>query len=142
MHSFIPFWLRGVSLLRVGFHPLQCGGSSLSWLLLLQSAGSVVVRHGLSCPTACGIFQNQGSNPCPLHRQVNSLPLGSDGKESTCRCRRPRFVPWVGKILWRREWQTTPVFLPGEFHGWRSLVGYSPCGCRESDMTEPLALSL
>ena len=33
--------------------------------------------------------------------------------------------PWVGKILWRREWQPIPVFLPGESHGQRSLVGYS-----------------
>ena len=37
---------------------------------------------------------------------------------------------WVGKIPWRREWQPTPVFLPGEFHGKRSLVGYSPWGHR------------
>ena len=40
-------------------------------------------------------------------------------------CRRPRFGPWVGKIPWRREWQPTPVFLPGESHGQRSLGGYS-----------------
>ena len=40
------------------------------------------------------------------------------------------------KDLWRREWLPTPVFLPGEFHGQRSLVGYSPWGCKESDMTE------
>ena len=44
----------------------------------------------------------------------------------------------VRKILWRREWQPTPVFLPGEFHGQRSLTGYSPCDCEESDMTERL----
>ena len=46
------------------------------------------------------------------------------------------FAPWVGKILWRREQQSTPVFLPGESHGQRSLVGYSPWGRRESDTTE------
>ena len=40
------------------------------------------------------------------------------------------FDPWVGKIPWRREWLPTPVFLPGEFHGQRSLVGYSPGGRR------------
>ena len=44
--------------------------------------------------------------------------------------------PWVGKIPWRREWQSTPVLLPGESHGQRSLVGYSPWGRRESDTTE------
>ena len=44
--------------------------------------------------------------------------------------------PWVEKIPWRREWQPTPVFLPGEFHGQRSLVGYSSWSCNELDMTE------
>ena len=49
-----------------------------------------------------------------------------------------RFDPWVGKIPWRRKWQPTPVFLPGESHGGRSLVGYSPRGRKESDTTERL----
>ena len=48
---------------------------------------------------------------------------------------------WVGKIPWRREWLPTPVFLPAEFHGQRSLVGYSPWGHRESDTTEQLTLT-
>ena len=39
---------------------------------------------------------------------------------------------------WRRKWQPTPVFFPGKFHGWRSLVGYSPWGRKESDTTERL----
>ena len=53
----------------------------------------------------------------------------SSGKEPTCQCRRHkrhRFDPWVRKICWRRVWQPTPVFLPKESHGQRSLVGYSP----------------
>ena len=41
-------------------------------------------------------------------------------------------------MRWRRQWQPTPVLWPGEFHGWRSLVGCSPWGCKESDMTEQL----
>ena len=49
--------------------------------------------------------------------------------------------PWVRKIPWRRKWQSTPVFLPGESHGWRSLVGYSPQGGKESDTTERLHLT-
>ena len=57
-------------------------------------------------------------------------------------CRRPGFDIWVGKIPWRREWLPTPVFLPGEVHGQRSLVGYSPWDCRESDTTERLTLSV
>ena len=51
------------------------------------------------------------------------------GKESTCQCRSCRshgFHPWVSKIPWRRKWQPTPVFLPGKFHGERSLAGNSP----------------
>ena len=47
-----------------------------------------------------------------------------------------RFSPWVGKIPWRRKWQPTPVLLPRKFHGWRSHVGYSPWGRKESDTTE------
>ena len=47
-----------------------------------------------------------------------------------------RFEPWVRKIPWRRQWQPTPVFLPGESHGERSLASYSPWGGKESDMTE------
>jgi len=47
-----------------------------------------------------------------------------------------RFDLWVEKIPWRRAWQPIPVFLPGEFHRQRSMVGYSPEGHKESDMTE------
>ena len=57
---------------------------------------------------------------------VFHFPGGSDGKSIRLPCGRPGFDPWVRKILWRRKWQPTPVFLPGESHGWRSLVGYSP----------------
>ena len=48
----------------------------------------------------------------------------------------PGFDPWVGKIPWRRRWQPTPIFLPGESHGQRSLAGYNPWGHRELDTTE------
>ena len=47
-----------------------------------------------------------------------------------------RFNPWVRKITWRWKWQPIPIFLPGKPHGQRSLVGYSPWGRKESDMTE------
>ena len=53
------------------------------------------------------------------------LPGGSVGKQSVERplpqCQRPGFSPWIRKIPWRRKWQPTPVFLPEEFHGQRSL---------------------
>ena len=58
---------------------------------------------------------------------------------SVCRqCGRPKFNPWVRKISWRRKWQPTPVLLPEKSYGQRSLVGYSPWGRKESDMTERL----
>ena len=47
------------------------------------------------------------------------FPGGANGKEPACQCKRPKrcgFDPWVGKIPWRKAWQPTPVFLPGEFH--------------------------
>ena len=50
--------------------------------------------------------------------------------------KRRGFNPWVGRIPWSREWEPTPVFLPAESQGQRSLVGYSPRGRKESDMTE------
>ena len=68
---------------------------------------------------------------------------GSSVVTSVCQqCGRPWFDPWfdpwVGEIPWRRKWQPTPVFLPGESHGQRTLVGYSPQGCKELDTTERL----
>ena len=79
------------------------------------------------------------SGICKPYIYIYSLPRWLSGKASTCQCwrhRRHGFDPWVGKILWRRKWQPTPVFLPGESHGWRSLVDYSPKGRKESDTTE------
>ena len=60
--------------------------------------------------------------------QSPRLPRWLNGKESTCQCRsrRHRFDPWVGKMLWRRKWQPSPVFLPWKPLGQWSLVGYSP----------------
>ena len=52
---------------------------------------------------------------------------------------RPGFDPWIEKIPWRRAWQPTPVSLPRELHGQRSLAGYSPWGRKESDTTEQLS---
>ena len=67
-----------------GHSSSRCAGLSLPWPLLLQStgsrcAGSVIVAHGPSCFTACGIFPDQGSNPCPLHWQADFQPLRHQG---------------------------------------------------------------
>ena len=72
----------------------------------------------------------------PATKQNLGFPGGRGGKESTYQCRRGKFDPCVRKIPWRRKWQPTLVFLPREFHGQRSLAGYSPRVLKESDMTE------
>ena len=93
IYIFIYFWLclvfvsvRGLSLVAAsgGHSSSRCTDLSLSRPLLLQStgsrrAGSVVVAHGLSCSAACGIFPDQGSNPCPLYWQADSQPLRHQG---------------------------------------------------------------
>ena len=72
-------------------------------------------------------------------REPSCTVGGSEVKATDClQARRPEYNSWVGKIPWRRKWQPTPVFLPGESHGRRSLVGYSPQGHKESHTTERL----
>ena len=92
-YLFIYFWLcwvfvsvRGLSLVAAsgGHSSSQYAVLSLSRPLLLRStgsrrAGSVIVAHGPSCSAACGIFPDQGSNPCPLHWQADSQPLRHQG---------------------------------------------------------------
>ena len=75
------------------------------------------------------------------HTYIWGFPGRSDGKSVCLQCGRPGFDPWVRKIPWRRKWQPTPVLLPGKSHRWRSLVGYSPWGHKESDTTERLHFS-
>ena len=69
-------------------------------------------------------------------KHTMGLPSWLSGKESACQCRRHGFSPWIRKIPWRRQWQPTPVFLPGESHGPRCLAGYSSRGHKEPDTTE------
>jgi len=96
----------------------------------------------------------QGSNPYPLYRnhgiltagppgksldtisykEFQGFPGGTGGKEPICQCKRCRFHPWFEKILWRRAWQPTPVFLPGESHGQRNRR--ATVHREELDMTE------
>ena len=67
------------------------------------------------------------------------LPRWCSGKKSTCqwrRCKRLRFDPWVRKIPWNSKWNRTPIFLPGKFHGQRSLVGSHPWDRKESNKIE------
>ena len=70
------------------------------------------------------------------------FPGGLDGKESACNAGDPGLILGSGgSPPWKMEWLPTPEFLPGEFHGQRNLVGYSPWDCKELDTTEQLTLS-
>ena len=98
LYLFIYLWLcwvfvsvRGLSVVAAsgGRSSSRCTGLSLSRPLLLRSTGSrhtgsVVVALGPSCSAACGIFPDQGSNPCPLHWQSDSQPLRHQGSPKEC----------------------------------------------------------
>ena len=76
----------------------------------------------------CWNMKKQGSSR--KHLFLFFLTSELSGKESSCQGRRQRFESWLWEIPWRRNWQHTPVFLPGKSHGQRSLAGYSPWGCK------------
>ena len=85
------------------------------------------------------LFQ-EGEDGLNIRKSVDSCVMTSlvaeTAKNLCLQCRRSRFDPWVGESPWRKKWQSTPVFLPGEFHGQRTLAGYSPRGHKELDTTE------
>ena len=97
-------------------------------------------------PPKRGLGTGQGCQKAgfllPSVQAEASLPRGLVLSHTHLQCGRCRFDPWVRKIPWRRTWQLTPVFLPGESHGPKSLAGYSLWDRKESDMTERLILSL
>ena len=80
------------------------------------------------------------------HPNPVGFPGCASGEGPRCQCRRCKtleFNPWVGKTPWSRKWKPTPVFLtPGESHGQRSPMGYSPWSCRESDTTEHMHITV
>ena len=96
----------------------------------------VLVRYAVRLFSRCSLLDHlylwfEGLLP-------NSASLVAQRVKRLPAVRETQVHPWVGKIPWRRKWQPTPVLLPGKFHGRRSLVGYSPWGCKESDTTERL----
>ena len=98
-------------------------------------------HHPLSIPQTTILVLLVLKYNCQVSYMLRGFPGGTSGKEPACQCRRRkryRFDPWVGKIPWRRAQQPTPVFLPGEYPGQRSLVGYSLWDYKESGMTESL----
>ena len=71
-----------------------------------------------------------------VHIHFGGFPGGSDGRESAYNAGDMGLIPGSGRCPWDRKWQPTPVLLPREFHGQRSLAVYSPWGHKECDMTE------
>ena len=110
---------------------MVCTGVVLPVVKTLKCFAVVGTEMLPKCPGSCPRIPMVN---CPVSAtevlmSSNTIGLPGDavGKESTCKA--GEF--WVGKIPWRRKWQTTPVLLPGESHGHRSLVGYSPWGCKD-----------
>ena len=114
----LPSCAAGTSPLR---HPQPTSPWSHSSSLYIRGQQS---SEGLAVLLKVGPWQSQDLSPGKL---ISGFPGGSGGEEPACQCRRHKrlgFDPWVRKIPWRRKWQPTPVFLPEESHGQRSLVGY------------------
>ena len=72
--------------------------------------------------------------------RFSGLPWWLSGKEPAYQCRRCGFDSWLRKIPWRRKCQTIPVSLLGKSHGQRSLAGYNPWDCKESDRPQRLSM--
>ena len=99
------------------------------------------MSHMLATPSETSDRQGESSSVSSFMLSIRALGFldGASGKEPACQCRRYRrcgFDLWVGKRPWRREWQPSPVFFPGETQRQRSLVGYSPWGHKELHTTE------
>ena len=116
-------------------------------IVLRDKRETLLQQHGVNPYTLCCANKKLGRMSAgvqPLTGQLYAenkcswLPRGLSGEEPAGQHRRHGFDPWVGKVPWRREWLPSPVVLPGESHGQRNLVGYSPRGRKESDTTERL----
>ena len=116
-----------------------------AWVSLSPPRGSDHICNQVLAFLVLAMYACVHVHPC---QSVNTnlsrsegFPGGTSGKDPTCLCRRCKrcgFNPWVGKSPWRRALQLTPVFLPRESHGQRSLGGCSPWGCKELDTTEAI----
>ena len=126
-----------------GSGPGWCTAPGARLCLSSHCRGQGLRALARNCPRLCVYTTEIGKHCksvlCFLSPSVLASTGGSSGKEPACQCRRRKrcgFDPWVGTIPWRRARQPSAVFLPGQFHGQRSLAGYSPWGHKESDMTE------
>ena len=100
-----------------------------------QHFSFLVVHRAVVLWQSFGFLQSrQDGTRLPRWHRGKQSPVNSreadSVKQSPCQCKRCGFNPWVGKTPWRRKWQPTPVFLPGESHSQKSLESYSPWGHR------------
>ena len=100
---------------------------------------SLLCLQGQKWSVLCGVLNGKEIQKRGGYMYIWDFPGASNGVEFACQCRRRRFHPWVRKIPWSRKWHPTLVFLPGEFHGQRNLVGYNLWGSKKSDATERLS---
>ena len=131
-HSQIPLWAPPY---------VQAVLGSLQWPPPADPAGEEESKLDVDRPWTFPCLQQAPRECFPFHPSSTwekGLPWWLRWWRIHLQCRRPGLNPWVRKIPWRRARQPTPVFLPGEFHGLRSLVGYGLLGCKESDTTEQL----
>ena len=126
-----------------GIFPTQGSNPSLLHLLHCREILYCLSHQGSTPPPPLGLtLTEEDAERTGRFALSFSLPWWLRWSRIYLQCRRPGFSPWVGKIPWRRERLPTPVFWPGESHRQRSLAGYGPGGCKESDTTEQLFLSM
>ena len=119
--------------------------SSFTLIKRLFSSSSVSVIRGVSSAYLRLYFSWQSWFQLVFHPTWHFTWMVLVVKESSFQRRRHKrcgLHPWIRKIPWKRKWQPTPIFLPGKFHEQRSLVGYSPWGCKELGTVEYSAQKL
>ena len=128
--------LEWVAIAFSAFPPYPPPNGNILELLLLFSW---FILEIVSYQNIKGLLIFSGLQPSPLYGCTLTLRgflCDSAVKNPPEMQERRNFDPWIGKFPWRRAWQPTPIFLPGESHGLKSLAGYNPWGCKESDSTE------
>ena len=107
---------------------------SVTFFSLSASHSPLFHTHFTPCQrenySLCQVSQEIPNKDSNIPYTLCIFPGGSDGKVSACSVGDPDLILGLGRPPWRSEWQPTPVVLPGEFRGQRSLVGYSPEGCK------------
>ena len=109
-------------------------GRSRCYLVLRNGpsgwVSSVGKEYACMCSPSWLIHVNVWQKPLQCYKVISLQLIKINEKRICLQCKRLSFYSWVRKVIWRRKWQPTPGFLPGESHGQRSLEGYSPWGCR------------